>query len=171
MPDYSNSKLYKICSYETDQIYIGSTTQTLSRRMSKHRSNYKLWLKGYIYPSGRPISNYSSFRILEQDPNCKIILISKHECNDRAELETIERDYINSVVCVNKNVGSTKDPDYYKKYYVENKEHYQNYYIKNKDKINIRRNKKFNCDCGGKYSLRNKSQHEKTNKHIIALNK
>ena len=164
MPDYNNSKLYKICSFETDQIYIGSTTQPLCKRMSGHRSKYKLWLKGYISPSGKPANNCASYRILEQDPNCKIILISKHECNDRAELETIERDYMNSVECVNKNVGVSKDPEYYNNYS-------KKYYIENKTEIKLKVNQKFNCDlCGGKYTPNGKSQHEKTKKHIKAIN-
>ena len=37
MPNYQNGKIYKIHSYQTDDIYIGSTTNTLSRRFSEHK--------------------------------------------------------------------------------------------------------------------------------------
>ena len=33
---YNSSKIYKICSNLTDNIYIGSTTQSLSQRLSEH---------------------------------------------------------------------------------------------------------------------------------------
>ena len=33
MPDYQKGKIYKIISNETDDVYIGSTTQSLSLRL------------------------------------------------------------------------------------------------------------------------------------------
>jgi len=40
MPDYQNGKIYKIWSPEGDDIYIGSTTEILCRRLAAHKSNY-----------------------------------------------------------------------------------------------------------------------------------
>ena len=37
-------RVYTIRSHQTDDIYIGSTTQTLSQRMTDHRKNYKQYL-------------------------------------------------------------------------------------------------------------------------------
>ena len=37
---YNRSKIYKICSNLTDKIYIGSTTQTLAKRLYHHVSQY-----------------------------------------------------------------------------------------------------------------------------------
>ena len=39
MPDYSKGKVYKITA--GGLTYIGSTTQTLSKRLAKHRSYLK----------------------------------------------------------------------------------------------------------------------------------
>lgn len=39
------------------------------------------------------------------------------------------------------------------------------YYQDNKEQLNIKRNEKFNCLCGGKYTLRNKKTHFKTKLH------
>ena len=36
MIDYSKSKLYKVTSTETDEVFIGSTTTTLQSRFSRH---------------------------------------------------------------------------------------------------------------------------------------
>ena len=51
--NYQNGKIYCIRNNIDDDIYVGSTTQSLSRRMSKHRidmnsertQNYKLYRK------------------------------------------------------------------------------------------------------------------------------
>ena len=46
--DYKNGKIYKITANineEEGDIYIGSTTQALSKRYEKHRSGYKSWKK------------------------------------------------------------------------------------------------------------------------------
>ena len=46
--DYKNGKIYMIyaCVDGADEVYIGSTTQTLSKRMSGHRSSYNHKYKG-----------------------------------------------------------------------------------------------------------------------------
>ena len=41
MPDYSKGKIYKILNTIDDEIYIGSTCETLGQRMSKHRHRLK----------------------------------------------------------------------------------------------------------------------------------
>ena len=41
MRDYSEGKIYQILNTVTDDVYIGSTTQTLSNRMKNHRSDGK----------------------------------------------------------------------------------------------------------------------------------
>ncbi len=37
MPKYEDSKIYAIRSYKTDRVYIGSTTQTLTKRFIQHK--------------------------------------------------------------------------------------------------------------------------------------
>lgn len=157
--DYEYGKIYKIWSPLTDKIYIGSTTQPLCNRMSNHRTCYKLWLKGYVRPSGMPASNCSSFRILEIDPDCKIELLKKFPCNNKTELENEERAIMDLLDnCVNVNKGKSFDPEYMKNYK-------KKYWSENKDKINECRNEKFDCDCGGRYTRAHKSRHYISKKH------
>jgi hypothetical protein len=52
--DYKNGKIYAIRSYQTEDIYIGSTLQTLTKRLSKHKDQFK---------SGR-MENIIMFRLL-----------------------------------------------------------------------------------------------------------
>jgi hypothetical protein len=53
--------------------------------------------------------------------------------------------------------------------YQNNKEHIleksNEYYKENKEKIREKKNEKFNCECGGRYTLGNKSIHFKTKPH------
>ena len=81
MPDYSNGKIYKIHSYQTDLVYYGSTTDTLCRRFSGHKTSMKMG------------NNTSSKQILEYN-DAIITLIELFPCNSRSELESRERFYI-----------------------------------------------------------------------------
>lgn len=78
----------------------------------------------------------------------------------------------------------------HKKYYNDNKEHItrrnieyyksnkddivkkvKEYQEKNKGDIKAKANDKLNCDCGGRYTKRNKSTHMKSKKHEIYISK
>jgi predicted GIY-YIG superfamily endonuclease len=43
--DYKNGKIYCIRNKINDDVYIGSTTQPLSQRMAKHRSEINSTVK------------------------------------------------------------------------------------------------------------------------------
>ena len=102
MPDYQKSKVYKLYSPSKNLTYIGSTTQTLSQRLSKHTAEYKAYnndnTKKYIY----------SFLVLECE-DYKIELLEEYACNNRQQLERKEGEYIKNNICVNKFIaGRTK---------------------------------------------------------------
>ena len=40
MPNYQNSKIYKLICNETTDIYIGSTTEKLCVRFNKHKYDW-----------------------------------------------------------------------------------------------------------------------------------
>tara|TARA_R110000868_G_scaffold71798_4_gene209887 strand:- start:3780 stop:4367 length:588 start_codon:yes stop_codon:yes gene_type:complete len=103
------AKIYKIVDNAYTKMYIGSTTQTLSRRFSNHKSNYKLWREDkYHY-----ITSYDLFEEFGIE-NCKIELIENFECNSNDELHKKEGEYIQNNVCVNKLVAGRKQKDRYK---------------------------------------------------------
>lgn len=79
MPNYQDGKIYKITSDLTDQVYVGSTTNKLSRRMTNHRTN-----------SGTGTSKlYTLMRELGAK-NFKILLVSKFPCTSKEELNAEE---------------------------------------------------------------------------------
>jgi hypothetical protein len=144
MPDYLNSKIYKIVCDITNQIYIGSTTQKLSSRLSGHVAEYKKW------SLGKTKKYISSFEIIKNN-NYSIILIENFQCNNNEELHKKERYFIETMVNVVNKVIPTRTKDEYikenketiteykKEYYLENKdkltEQYKQYYEDNKDKL------------------------------------
>jgi hypothetical protein len=93
MPNYANSKIYKITS--GDKTYIGSTTApTLAKRLAQHVGNYKGWKEGKGW--------YSSFQLIDTG-DYQITLIELCPCNSKDELTARERFWIENTVCVNKN--------------------------------------------------------------------
>ena len=88
MPDYSNGKIYKIVCNITNKIYIGSTTVSLSQRLAHHRAHCK---------------KISSFEILKGG-NFSIFLVEDFPCERREQLLKREREVIEQMDCVNKNI-------------------------------------------------------------------
>ena len=157
MPNYLNGKIYTIRSYKTDEIYVGSTTQTLSKRMSKHRGNFKCYKNGTY--------NYvSSFEILKYD-DAYIELVILNPCNSKTELDAVEGQYVRKMDCVNKIIPGRSR----KEYYVDNREKIKQYYTDNKDQINEYKSQKHTCICGGKFTTSHKAQHLNTKKHQLYI--
>ena len=181
MPNYANGAIYKIWSLSTDEIYIGSTTQNLSKRMSTHRGHYKMYQNGkYTYTT--------SFKILEYG-DAKIELIERVDCKCREELIAREGHYIRTLDCVNKVIPDrtrkeqqdaytashkTEKKKYDKEYHIKNAVKKCNiareWYQKNKIESNKRRNEKVVCVCGVVASKRNMSAHKKSKKHLAFVN-
>jgi len=154
MPNYKNGKIYSIRSYQTDDIYIGSTTQDLCVRMAEHRRHYKQFLKTNT-------KYMASFEIIKRG-DAYIELIQAIPCNNVLELRKYEGNYIRNMNCVNKQIpGRTM-----KEYYDARKDKVKELYYKNKYKISEKNKIKYNCICGGKYTYGKRLRHNKTIKHI-----
>ena len=185
--DYSKGKIYCLKSCQTNDIYYGSTADTLYKRLSCHKRDYKAYLKGiYHYVSSYEIVKYN---------DCYIELFENYPCLNRDELRQREGEIIKSNKCVNKCIPGRTNKEYcednkdkiaeHKKQYREDnkkqfaeqkKEYYEDnkntiiektkaYYEKNKDTILEKLKEKFECECGGKFTHQNKSTHLKTVKH------
>ena len=86
MPDYSKGKIYAIKSYQCDDIYIGSTVNKLSDRLSYHKTHYKSFLND--------AHNYmTSFEILQFD-DAFIELIEEYPCENRNQLNNSNIAYL-----------------------------------------------------------------------------
>jgi len=126
MPNYQNGKIYTVRNYaDNTLIYVGSTIQSLSRRLSKHRSDCR---------AGCGIALYS--HIVDNDwTNWYIELYEYYPCNNKTELERREGQIIREIGTINKMVAGRT----YKERYEENaekiKENLKKYRKENADKI------------------------------------
>ena len=139
MPNYQNGKIYmiypKVDNAEEGDVYYGSTTETISRRMTKHRSN-----------------NISSKILFDKYgvENCVIELVETYPCQSKEELNKKEGEYIRSNKCINKRIAGRKKKEYrienhakimeyQKEYRVHNRdklsEYHKEHYIENRDKL------------------------------------
>jgi hypothetical protein len=139
--DYKNGKIYKITDIAYTKMYIGSTCQPLSKRLSKHKNDYKVWKDG---KKGK----VTSFDLFDEFgiENCKIELIENFACNCKDELQKKEGEHIKNNDCVNKLIPGRTQKEFYidnkdkileykKKYYIDNKDNRKDYIEANKEKI------------------------------------
>lgn len=176
MPNYQNGKIYAIRSYKTDDIYIGSTIMTLSKRMAKHRV-----MKTFV----------SSQLILEHG-DAYIELIELCPCNSKEELEKREGELIRATPnTVNMKIAGRTRDEYYadnreviiekkKVYAVENKEHIKEYKKEyhelhkeednEKRRVRYEQNKEHELAVNKAYREENKDKIAEKSKEYVATN-
>ena len=125
---FNKGKVYKILNSIDNEIYVGSTIETLARRMAKHRSkaktkhNYQLYQHMNAHGAG----------------NFYIELIELYPCSCLEELRAKEGEWIRQIGTLNRQVAGRDK----KGWYEDNKEqHLQNgnaYRENNKDAIHER---------------------------------
>jgi len=149
MSKYKNSKIYKLVSPHTDEIYIGSTVQRLCHRLSGHKRDCR---------EGKVITNKKLFEL----GGVKIILIEDFPCDRKEELIKRERHYIENFDCVNKVIpGRTP-----KEYYQDHKEH-----LSKKSKIRYENNKEKIAEKTKEYREENKEKIAEKKKEYCEKNK
>ena len=193
MTNYSKGKIYYVRSNMTDKVYIGSTTQSLSTRMGKHRNQYRNFLEGKLKRTTKSIE-------ICKYPDAYIELIEFYPCSCREELDRregeIQRKHDNRVNII---IAGRTDSEYYidnkeklaiqmKKYREEHKEELDEYRKvyreenretlrvkqaefreEHKEELRERDKKTYEC-CGEMLNWRHKARHEKTQKHQNFIN-
>jgi len=166
--------IYKIVDNTNDNIYIGSTEDTLHNRLLQHKRNYTNYNKNN--------KNYTTSIDIIKNDDYKIELLETIEFSDKKDLRKLEQTYIENNECINKNNAFATDElkikqkndsskkiyntsekrriykkNYNNEYYDTNKEYYSNYY-KNKTT-------KVLCECGCEVRYNNLIRHKKSTKH------
>ena len=138
MNRYENGKIYKITDVGYNKCYIGSTCESLSKRMERHRKNFRECTGGKRTRKTTAIDLFNEFGI----ENCKIELIENYPCQNKEELFKREGSHIKANECVNRFVaGRTKEewkqdePEKAKEYYERNKAGARAYYYKHKERV------------------------------------
>ena len=178
MPDYSQAKIYKIECNMTNEVYYGSTTQSLGMRLAIHKYSKQC----------------RAIDIIDRG-NFNMKVLEEYPCNSKKELETRERWYIENNQCINKIIPTRTRKEYYKdnkekrqaydkqrtelkreydkEYREDNKEDIKQkkkkYYKANKEKIKAYESTKIKCECGCEVSQSKLSRHKKTKRHLDLL--
>ena len=158
MPNYQQSKIYKIWSPSKNLVYYGSTTQTIAQRLTKHKSAHK------IYNQDNNKVYCSSYLILDCE-DYKIELIEECSYNNKSQLSKKEGEYIKNNECVNKQIAGRTKIEYDKEYKINNieaqKEYAKEWYKNNKEKRReyIEANReKINEKCRERHKLNKKEE-------------
>ncbi len=171
--DYNNGKIYCIRNSVNDEIYVGSTTQRLSKRMFLHKKDMKT-KGGNLYKEMNRIGV----------ENFYIELIENHPCNSKEELGKKEGEYIRQMGTLNEKVAGRakeefkrenlsyvkeQDVERAKKYRENNREKERErarlYYENNKDKV-LERTRKYRENNREKEKQRNKNYRERKNNYL-----
>jgi hypothetical protein len=153
MPNYQNGKIYKLWSPQGEEIYIGSTTQSLVVRKAEHKR-----------------LDCCSKILFEKYDDVRIELIEEYPCKNKSQLNRQEGHHIRNNECVNKNIAGRTTTEYYE----DNKEHIlekqKEYQFKHKDEKseydktyredNIEKIKEFRKN----YYIKNKEEIDEKNK-------
>jgi hypothetical protein len=155
--DYSKGLIYKLQHNTINElVYVGATVDFVRRKADHKKSCNDENSKSYNqlkYRTMRENGGWDAFRI---------VVVKLYPCNSKIELDIEEERYrvelqasLNSIKCHITDEEKKEDKREYDKNYKE----------ANREAIAKNREEKFNCDCGGKFTLQNKSRHEKTKKH------
>ena len=173
-----HGRIFKIVSSETDDVYVGSTTQTLKERFGQHRSYYNNYLNGK--------SKYVSSSAIMKYVDARIELLHEALFESIADLHRLEGQYMQTTDnCINryiagrssrqyrldnadvllqqKKIYRARDPEKWKQYIKE-------YQDNNKDKIRERNKQPIQCPvCKSNLQHGEKARHERSKKHQSAL--
>ena len=143
-------KVYKIICTQSNDVYIGSTFNTLRDRWMDHKNRYRQYQKN---PS-RNMSIHTYFDKYGTD-NFKIILIKEYEVVDRKHLESKEQLWINKFK--NINIQSAFNP-------------LRNNKINKNERLKQYRYLTYTCSiCNIELVKKGKAKHERTKKHLNNL--
>ena len=195
MPNYQNGKIYTIrCRSDDNLIYVGSTTQKLSQRLTNHRNDCKR--------SG----SISLYNYITNDDwsDWYIELYELYPCNSKEDLEKREGQVIREIGNINKCIAGRTRKEYrqdnedkikektkewrennkekikeYDKEWRENNKEERKGYIKEKNKEyrknNVEKIKEYKCEkiccdiCGALSNLGHLARHKKSKKCLSKI--
>jgi len=185
--DFNKGKIYKITNDYNDEVYIGSTCDTLNRRFIGHKGGSKK----------EQCKNTPIYKLMNEIgfERFRIELIEDFPCQDKYQLRQREGHFIRELGTLNKRIenrtakeyqkdNKDKRLEYKKEYYKNNKEHIQeihkeyqkdnkeqilkqrkSYYESNKDKFLDDKKEKITCECGCIIGRGDIQRHKRTIKH------
>lgn len=186
-------RVYCIQHKEKNEIsYIGSTFETLNRRLQRHKNHYNEFIKNIIGRYACSVRYFKKYGV----ENFEIFLLKEYKVCDEKHLKVYEQLWINTSICINEKnpcpLMKVFEKEYKKKHYQDNKElileqckkyrqenkeeikeRKKKYREANKEKIKEKKSKLYNCICGSILTIEKKARHNKSIKHqkYLASNK
>ena len=166
--DLSQGKIYKITNDYNDEVYVGSTCDTLIKRFSKHKRAHN-----QIDKFNKKL--YILMRDIGTD-RFRIELIENYPCEDKYQLRQRECFYIREIGTLNQLVAGRTHKEYYK----ENKEICKERSKIQEQKETTKEKRKqyrdtvkkelYKCECGCEITRGYLSAHLKLKKHLNFMN-
>ena len=139
-------------------MYVGHTT-SFTHRKREHKSRCN---NNFPFPIYKTINDNNGWE------NWEMIEIEKYACKDANEARARER-YWYEILTATLNARSpTLNVE---KRQEREKNYHKQYYQETKDEQNIKKKKKVDCECGGKYCHSDKARHFKTKRHLSFVGK
>jgi hypothetical protein len=125
--DYSKGKIYKITNDYNDEVYVGSTCDSIGKRFCGHKyASYEI--KSKHLPLYKLINEIGIERF-------RIQLIEEYPCEDKYQLIQKEGEYIRELGTLNKRIAGRTGQEYRKENKDKIKETQKIYHSKNKEII------------------------------------
>ena len=183
MSDFQKGKIYKITNDYNDEIYIGSTCDTLVKRFSAHKKTCNNDKSNHL-PLYKLMNEIGFYRF-------RIQLIEEYPCEDKYQLRQKEGQYIRQLGTLNKIIAGrtgieyrlenkekikeynmTEKAKHQRKVYRETDENKEKkkiidkiYKENNKEKITLVKKEIIVCECGGTCQRDGLARHKRTAKH------
>ena len=145
MTDYSKGKIYRIVCNVTGEVYIGSTTQELERR-----------LYGHIHSA--VISMQCSSDTIIKRGDYKIELLENYPCNSKEALLWKEREWYDKTDCINRFSPIQSR--------TEKLKYMNEWHHLHKDEKNRIKRLKIKCECGKEFNRGDIVRHKKSKRHL-----
>ena len=153
-------KIYKLSSIETSNVYVGLTTNTLSRRLAQHKCDYKRYIEtNYHYLTSFEICKYADVKI-------ELIEETDNKTRERFHVENTEN-------CINHDIPTRSFDEYQetnKEYLLKKRKEWRE---KNKDILREKaraRVKEVTCECGTVTTTKHLKRHMESQKHLDLMN-
>ena len=183
MSNFQDGKIYKVINTVNSEIYVGSTTIDLDKRMIKHKCDAKQ----------RPhLSKFYTFMNETGIDNFEIELIEDYPCETQEELRKREGKIIKAMATLNQRIAGRTPAEYSKEYRQTKKDKINKrrnerrkekpektkadrkkegalYRQRHPEKIKEKASERIECECGCSYRRSDKSQHMKSKKHLKAM--
>ena len=174
MTNYNNGRIYKILNNIDDDVYVGSTTEPLCKRMWKHKWD----VKNHKFKT-RPLY----VKMLENGfDNFYIELIEHYNCNSKEELRAKEGEWIRKIGTLNVAIAGRTGQEYRKdnaeyfakkslKYYYEHHDEQLEMHKARRERKKEYLNEAIQCvNCGCTVARNGIARHKKTKKCTNHIN-